>query len=600
MKRYAIENNSLCISFSLDNGLFCDSIFQKDTREEWLSRPCPPFLLEAEGKQWAAKDFLIERAEVLSDQIDRVLIFEGRCKTAGELRVRLSLAAKEDKIIFLLQAGADWECAPKEVYLHLPLFEGLKKAGKWQLSANPRPKPDGTPALEIHEEFPLPICCIDQESGHGIMMELPDYPEFTGTWSQNRNRQLLKMTKEEEFLDHHLLLRLQNRELADVAEIHFSTLTEGYQEAFFRYKAHVRGEMDFSMYERDDLKWYRKALYHNLAFAYSKEIFNYETQRFEVDRLLDEGEEFGGYDILVLWFVYPRLGVDARKQWDFCRDIPGGLEGINQICRQAHARGVRVMLPYNPWDAGEEESLKDTLECIADLVEKTELDGIWFDTMDSVPGGCRERIESIRPGVICCLEVTPKIRETVEQITGSWNQRFCMPEGHVFRYLFPEHAAPMTSRWRIGEKKDQLIKRAVFNGTGFAVWQDVFGAWLPFDERQRADLKRWKKILLDHFDTYFGKDNMPLYPVLQESIYVNAFYRDDGKEEIYSVYNASAKTVTGDLFSVKEEARGGTICCVEELWSQEREGFTVKNGTISGTIMPEEIYILKISRRKKG
>lgn len=73
------------------------------------------------------------------------------------------------------------------------------------------------------------------------------------------------------------------------------------------------------------------------------------------------------------------------------------------------------MLPYNPWDKDEGEALEDTLEKIGELVEKTEIDGIWFDTMDSVPPGCQERIEKIRPGVICCLEVTPKVKETVEK-----------------------------------------------------------------------------------------------------------------------------------------------------------------------------------------
>lgn len=404
------------------------------------------------GRSYPADVFEMQKAELLQDEKERVLVFE-LFLAEQKIRVRLSVSVKEEYLDFLVQAGADWDGCPQEVSLQIPLFRHLSSKGKWQLSANPRPKPDGSPALEIHEEFPLPVCCIDPETEHGIMMEFPDYPEFTGTWNQNRNRELLKMTDKEDFLNHNLLLRLQNKEFADVAEIHFSSVTEGYWEAFRRYKSHMRQNMDFSMYEKEDLKWYRKALYHHLAFAYSREIFNYETQKFEVDRLLDEGEAFGGYDILVLWFVYPRLGVDARKQWDFCDDIPGGIDGINEICRQAHERGVRVMLPYNPWDADEDEALTDTLDHIAELVEKTQIDGVWFDTMNSVPKGCRERIESIRPGVICCLEETPRVRKTVESITGSWNQRFCMPEGHVFRYLFPEHTAPMTSRWRLAEKK---------------------------------------------------------------------------------------------------------------------------------------------------
>lgn len=597
MNAFVIENETLRFTFSAEQGLKCTSIYQKQTKEEWLSEECIPFLLEADGRQYPADACVLEKSEVLFDGTDRVLVFE-LSAMEGRISLRLSISEKPDSLVFLLQAGADWEDTPREVYLQIPLFQHFPSDGRWQLSANPRPKPDGTAALEIHPEFPLPICCLRRENGHGIMLELPDYPEFTGTWNQNRNRMLLQMTNVEDFLKHKLLLRLQNKELADVAEFHVSAVTGGYREVFYRYKEHMRANMDFSMYEKQDLQWYRKALYHNLAFAYSKEIFNYETGEFEVNRLLDDGEAFGGYDILVLWFVYPRLGVDARKQWDFCSDIPGGIEGVNEICRQAHARGVRVMLPYNPWDAGADEALNDTLEYIAELVEKTAIDGVWFDTMDSVPPGCRERIESIRPGVICCLEVTPKVKETVESITGSWNQRFSMPEGHILRYLFPEHAAPMTSRWRVAEKKDVLIKRAIFNGTGFAVWQDVFGAWLPFDEKQKAELKKWKQILLSNFDTYFGKECMPLYPVLQDELYINAFYNDNGEEEIYSIYNASEHTVDGELFAIDGSTTDDAIR-IEELWKEAEGNFTRNHEIISGSIEPGKIYILLLRRKKR-
>lgn len=596
MSLFSIENSQLRFTFTTDRGLVCRSIYHKTGEKEWLKEECPPFILKIKGRSYPSNELSIEKSELISDFKDQCLIFELRSRE-WNLRIRLSVMKKEEKLLFLLQAGAVWEEVPQEVYIHVPLFKHFIETGKWSLSANPRPKPDGTPALEIHEEFHLPICHIEKE-GNGIMMELPDYPEFTGTWNQNRNRQLLQMTETGEFLNHELLLRLQNQELADVLQLDFSALTKGYKEAFFRFKKNVRERMDLSVYDKEDLKWYRKSLFHHLTFVYSREIFNYETQQFEVDRLLDEGQAFGGYDILVLWFVYPRLGVDSRKQWDFCKDIPGGMEGINEICRQAHKRGVRVMLPYNPWDKGEKEALEDTLEKIEELVEKTEIDGIWFDTMDSVPPGCQERIESIRPGVICCLEVTPKVKETVEKITGSWNQRFRMPEGHIFRYLFPEHAAPITSRWRVGEKKDLLIKRAIFNGTGFAVWQDVFGAWLPFSSRQKADLKKWKQLLLENYETYFGKDCMPLYPVLQEEIFVNVFFKDDGTEEIYSIYNASEKVVSGQLFYLNEKQDKNETIVLKELWHEGKAELSLNDEIVSGKLEPEMIYILKVYRRK--
>lgn len=598
MKEVFIENGQVRFKFSMKQGLKCISVMQKETMEEWLACPCAPFVLEVGGKKYPAEEWEIQSAEMLEDARDRVLVFELQNQDAG-LRTRLSLWAQEEHMRFLLQAATDWKGEPREVFLHIPLFSCFKKKGDWKLAGNPRPKPDGTPALELHQEFPLPICYINEDTGQGLMMELPDSPEVTGTWNQNRNRMLLQIEKEEEFLNHNLLLRLQNKALADVLELDFSSLQGGYKEAFFRWKEHIRGNMDLSIYKREDIKWYEKSLYHNLAFAYSREIFNYETQEFEIDRLLDEGEEFGGYDILVLWFVYPRLGVDQRKQWDFCKDIPGGFAGINEICETAHKRGVKVMLPYNPWDRGQEESLSDTLDSLEELVSKTQIDGIWFDTMDSIPKGCRERLDAVRPGIAYCLEVTPRVRETVETITGSWNQRFAMPEGHILRYLFPEHKAPITSRWRVEEKKDTLIKRAIFNGTGFAVWQDVFGAWLPFDKRQKESLKKWKQILEENYDTYFGQNCMPLYPVKQKELYVNAFYHNDGTQEIYSLYNASSQRIEGELFKIDPIPAEEEELQIQELWMDKNSEFTREGRIISGILEPGEIYIIKIKRRKK-
>ena len=83
---------------------------------------------------------------------------------------------------------------------------------------------------------------------------------------------------------------------------------------------------------------------------YSREVFDYETQRFDANKLLKAGLEFGGYDSVLLWYQYPRLGVDERKQWDFNRDIPGGMAGMRSFTQECHKQGVRVFLPYKPWD----------------------------------------------------------------------------------------------------------------------------------------------------------------------------------------------------------------------------------------------------------
>ena len=225
---------------------------------------------------------------------------------------------------------------------------------------------------------------------------------------------------------------------------------------------------------------------------------------------------------------------------------------------------------------------------IVEVVRETEIDGIWFDTMDSVPEGFREKIDAVRPGVLFCTEVHPALIKSIETITGHWDQFFdevTMPHCYLLRYLFPENNAPITSRWKIGESKDMLIDRAIFNGTGFAIWQDIFGAWLPFSADQRGKLKRWKSILLEHFDTYFCSRPIPLYPVQQHGLYANRFCADDGSEAIYSLYNASELPIDGTLLVVEDSFRS-----MRELWANSP--LSDNNGVIQGRIDPGQVMII--------
>src|SRR3712207_8481671 len=44
---------------------------------------------------------------------------------------------------------------------------------------------------------------------------------------------------------------------------------------------------------------------------------------------------------MVLWHAYPRIGLDDRNQFDFYRDLPGGLEGVRRLSRALQTRGVK-------------------------------------------------------------------------------------------------------------------------------------------------------------------------------------------------------------------------------------------------------------------
>jgi hypothetical protein len=81
-------------------------------------------------------------------------------------------------------------------------------------------------------------------------------------------------------------------------------------------------------------------------------------------------QEFGGFDSIVLWHAYPRIGFDDRNQFDFYRDLPGGLDGLRLLVQGFHRRGVKVFIDYNPWDQGTRREPLSDLDALAELVSR--------------------------------------------------------------------------------------------------------------------------------------------------------------------------------------------------------------------------------------
>jgi hypothetical protein len=70
-------------------------------------------------------------------------------------------------------------------------------------------------------------------------------------------------------------------------------------------------------------------------------LFDVATGRWTVDKYLDDLEKrYGGIDSVLLWPVYPNIGIDNRNQWDLARDLPGGIPAIRKMVDDFHRRNV--------------------------------------------------------------------------------------------------------------------------------------------------------------------------------------------------------------------------------------------------------------------
>lgn len=557
------------------------------------------FILEVEEQRNFSSQFEILNISEVSDKTQE-MISVMLCKKDMGFTFRVCLISNQDNTINLIfQLAAEWvDNCPKEVYMHMPFFANFRlsneKLPHYFFPANPCSKSDGSSIIKLHNDFPMPLGIFNKCSGKGFSIQFPTLSEDWFIWAQNRNVDLHKIKSEDELKHHNILLR-PGYILADVFELKFTAIDDGWNEFFFRWREDARQRFGFGQYERKDLSWVREMFCFHFTFIYGCEAYNYEKSEVNIEGLIDQGKELGGYDAVLLWHQYPRLGVDKRNQWDFFDDFPGGKEGLRYIVEKAHELGVKVFLPFKPWDVGSKETLEDTTKSISRLIKDTDIDGIFFDTMNSIPKSFRESIDQIKPGVAFCTELHPCSPNNIEMVTGSWDQYWdteSMPEVDLLRYVLPEHVSPIISRWHVGMKKDMLIKRAIFNGTGIVIWQDVFGSWLPYSREQKEKILKWKKIWKENKDIYCGSKPVPLYPTLQEGLYCNYFPSDDGKKVIYSIYNDTDKSVSGALVNNNHTSPANTCEC----WTGA-DIILSKNGNhsiIESSIKSKDIIIIKM------
>lgn len=175
-------------------------------------------------------------------------------------------------------------------------------------------------------------------------------------------------------------------------------------------------------YTRPEFAWTQTCFTCGMAMLFDEHFYDPRSGCYRVEEFLDEGERrFGGYDAIVLWHSYPRIGFDDRNQFDFYRDTPGGFSGLRQVVRACHRRGVKVFLDYNPWDTGtRRENLSDE-ELLVQLVQEVEADGIFLDTMKQSGTTLLAALNAGRPGVVLESEgLTPL--ERIHDHHLSWAQ----------------------------------------------------------------------------------------------------------------------------------------------------------------------------------
>ena len=99
-------------------------------------------------------------------------------------------------------------------------------------------------------------------------------------------------------------------------------------------------------YERPELKWTQSSYIQPQMMVEDRYFYDPVAHKYTVDRYLDDVEKrYGGIGAVLVWHIYPNVGIDNRNQYDMLRAMPGGLAGLKQMTADFHRRGVRVFFP---------------------------------------------------------------------------------------------------------------------------------------------------------------------------------------------------------------------------------------------------------------
>jgi formylglycine-generating enzyme required for sulfatase activity len=311
----------------------------------------------------------------------------------------------------------------------------------------------------------------------------------------------------------------------------------------WRQKARREYLGDDTRYDGPASQWARTAFVCGMVMLWDESFYDPHADRFLVEEYLDKAErEFGGFDVLILWHAYPRIGFDERNQYDFYRDIPGGLRALADIIARLHRRGVKAVIDYNPWDLETRREAMTDGQALAELVSDVGPDGIFLDTLANAPADLRGEIDKVSPanvfqseGVVPLAGVSDHLMSWA-QSTEPLRERFLLRD-HWFEQRHMQH---LVRRWH-DRHRDELLT-AWLNGAGVVMWENVFGSWYPWDDGDKLLLRSMHRLQRVFVDLLTLGDWTPYVPLCGQGLRASRW--ESGGTVLWALANCSERDIT--------------------------------------------------------
>jgi iron(II)-dependent oxidoreductase len=313
----------------------------------------------------------------------------------------------------------------------------------------------------------------------------------------------------------------------------------------WRTEARIRAGYSGQEYDRPELKWTQSSFIQPQMMVEDRYFYDVQAHRYTVDKYLDDlDKRYGGIDSILIWPVYPNIGVDNRNQYDMVRVMPGGIEGVKQMVADFHRRGVKVFFPFMAWDQGTRDSGAADWDVLAKLMAEIGADGINGDTLRGIPRAFLTASDAV--GHPLALEPEHAFPSPFEAL--SWNdmewgywQYPNAPTVSVFKWLEPRHMVNVCDRWN--HSKIDNLQFAFFNGVGYESWENVWGIWNQITPRDAEALRRVAKIERAMATFLVSPEWQPYAETEQTGIFASRW--PQGKSTLWTIVNRTQYDTEG-------------------------------------------------------
>jgi formylglycine-generating enzyme required for sulfatase activity len=300
-------------------------------------------------------------------------------------------------------------------------------------------------------------------------------------------------------------------------------------------------------YERPELAWTQRSYIQPQVMVEDRYLYDSTTGRYTPGRFLDDlAQRYGGVDAVLLWAVYPNIGIDSRNQHDLLHDMPGGLPALRELVQQFHQRGVRVLFPVMPWDTGTRPEALSLEDAIARDLKEIGADGINGDTLSGIGQGFLKASE--RAGYPFALEPEGHFDDqamlawnTMSWGYWAWWKPSPVPLVSRYKWVEPRHMVNICERWA-RDRSDQL-QQAFFNGVGYESWENIWGIWNGITPRDAQALRRIALIERATNGLLVSQDWQPHVATEQAEVYASVFPGDG--QRLWTVINRSGNALDG-------------------------------------------------------